>query len=174
MNFRIEDMQQPIAVVRPVYTASGDSCEIITDSGESYYDRRSIRSVRRAMARTRAVDLSAQGTMVTKMLGRRGVLPFYLDNARVYVPFKMRRSITPNDYCYGYVRLDQVVDLELQDSMPVLRLNNGLGLTISSSPISARQNLEMGRRLARMLKPHPDEEEQLMQAIMVVLAWLKK
>lgn len=173
MKFRTENLREPIAVIRPVYTDNGDGCEIITDNGESFYDPRSMKSVRRALARTQALDLSAQGLMVRHMVSRSGVLPFYLDYSRIYVPFKMRKPLTPNDYCYGYIRLDQAADIEIQNSVPVIRMVCGGFIKVNSTLASARQNLEMGRRLAGMLAPQIDEEERLLQAIRLILAWLK-
>lgn len=174
MEVKTEILREPVAVIRPVYTDSGDGCEIMTDTGEIFNDRRSIKSVRRALARVHALDLPAQGAIVADLLGRRGVLPFYLDDSRVYIPFKMRKPVTPNDYSYGYVRLDQIKGVELIQGIPFINWGNEGCLEIASSLASARQNLEMGRRLAGMLKPQADEEELVLQAVRIILNWLKK
>ncbi|MGE5390110.1 MAG: hypothetical protein ACM3PE_03510 [Deltaproteobacteria bacterium] len=47
MDIKIENLRQLPAVIRPVYTDSGDGCEIITDNGESFYDPRGMKSVKR-------------------------------------------------------------------------------------------------------------------------------
>jgi len=174
MNMKIEAIREGIAVLKPLYNDQGDICEIITESGESFHDRRSIKSVRRALARNQALDFAAQGAIVSRMLGRGGILPFYLDNSRIYVPFNMRKPLAANDYCYGYVRLDQITDIEKCQDIPHIRLSNGRLLQLNSTLSGARQNLEMGRRLAGMLGSAADEEELLLQAVKVILAWLKK
>jgi len=173
MNIKIENLREPVAAIRPVYTDRGDGCQIITDYGGSYYDCRSIKAVKRALARSHGMDLTAQGKLVADRIGRSGILPFYLDNSRLFIPFKMRKPRAEGDHSYGYVRLDQAADIELGSGMPCIRLACGELLELNSSLITARHNLELGRRLAGMLKPPADEEELIVQAIRVILAWLK-
>lgn len=174
MGFKIEKLRQPIAVMRPVYTQNGDACEVITDNGESHFDLRSIKSVKRALARSYALDLKANNVMVSEMLGQGGVLPFYLDKGKIYTPFKMRRPLASGDYCYGYVRQDQVDDIIIQTSTPYISLKNGSVLELFSSLAAARHNLEAGRRLSLLLAPPADEEQMVIEAIKTVLAWLRK
>lgn len=174
MSFKIEKLSQPIAVIRPVYTQNGDGCEVITDNGESHYDLRSIKSVKKALARSYALDLKASNVMVSEMLGQGGILPFYLDKGKIYTPFKMRRPLAQGDYCYGYVRQDQVDDIKILKSTPCISLQNGRVLELFSSLAAARHNLEAGRRLSQLLAPPVDEEQILIEAIKTVLAWLRK
>lgn len=173
MKCKVENIHKPIAVIRPVYSENGDGCEIITDHGESCYDGRSIKSVKRALARVHSLDLKAQSDVVARMLGRGGVLPFYLDKGMIYIPFKMRRPLAPGDYCYGYVRQDQVADIGYEQSTPRTILKNGRVLELTCTLAGARQNLEAGRRLALLLTPPVDEEEMVIKAIKMILDWLK-
>jgi len=174
MSCKVESIHKPIAVIRPVYSENGDGCEIITDHGESYYDRRSIKSVKKALARAHSLDLKAQSATVARMLGRGGVLPFYLDKGMIYVPFKMRRALASGDYCYGYVRQDQLVDISTRENTPCISLQNGRVLELVSTLAGARLNLEAARRLTILLTPPVDEEERVIQAIKMILEWLKK
>lgn len=174
MYARIETLREEVAAIRPVYSNTGDNSEVITISGTVYWDRRSIKSMRRAFARSHALDLSAQSAAVGKILGRSGILPFYLDSSRIFIPFKMRKPLAANDYCYGYVRMDGIDRVESRGGIPVLVLCNGIEIEITSSLASARQNLDLGRRLHEALSPPPDEDELMLQAVRVILAWLKK
>lgn len=108
------------------------------------------------------------------MLGCRGVLPFYLDNRTIYIPFKMRRPLAPGDHCYGYVRQDQAADIVIKQSAPFIRISNGSSFELACTLSGARQNLEAGRRLAALLAPKADEEELVIEAIRRILAWLRK
>lgn len=172
-HMKVEQLRDNIIALRPVYTDEGNSTEIYLHKGTQFVDRRGIKSVITALARSYAIDLSAQRKNMQDKLTRKGLMPFYLDNKRVFVPMKMRKAVSKNDMVYGYVDVSCIGDVKLQGNRDCrLWLNDGRKMEILSSKAAAVQSQYLGQNLLEFLQtektPDPAENAVVVAATQMV------
>ncbi len=139
-------------------------------------DRRSIRSLKKALARLYAIDLLAQGEQVAKLVDRQTVLPFYLQPERVFVPLKMRTPMYPNDRSCGYVDVNYIETVSTENGKVRLFLKDGRSLELFCTPATAAQTICIGQRLSSCLQPIKrtvNEADVIVQAALLVLKRLE-
>lgn len=170
-----------IIIFRPVYSNSGSCTELILDDGTSGLYHRSIDHVRASLARKRAVDLEAQGQILSDFLNRRPPLPFMLPEpnkpkgGRIFVPLKMRKPRIARDRAYGYVDLDYINRLEAANNYAILHLVNGQAFELFTSLTAARAGVSLGREAAAyFLSSEPSEDEQIIQVVRRLLGRLSR
>ena len=143
MGYALSALPVPI-LLRPVYTDTGSSTELLYAGCAPVYNNRSVDSIRSLLAREYAVDLKAQSRKIARDFKRCSPLPFFLpeparqDGGRVFVPFKMRRPKVPRDRVYGYIDLDQVDHLEPAANNCIIYLANGSAVELFCSTATAR------------------------------------
>ena len=173
---RVEDLRDSVIGLRPVYFEGGNSTEIFVDSAEVFLDKRIISSVMRALARSYAMDLTAQRKLLKERLSRKAVLPFYLDEKRVFVPLKMRTGLTPRDSIYGYLDvlyMDEITALEKKTCE--VKLVNNVVLTVLSSRNTIVQSEHLGREVLALLRDGQDDssdETRIIESVRSVLRTL--
>jgi hypothetical protein len=173
MEKKVEEIHGQLMAFYPVYTAEGNMTRLIfnTDGQKlisSSTDPRQVESVKRALARCYAVDLSAQADLLRDKYHRRKLLHFYLTDGRVFVPFKLRESRISGDACYGYIDLDQVARL-VPGREPHVKLKSGDRLTLFSNITTARLAYFMGLEiLSDCVDPHEDADQDLVNALAVL------
>ncbi|MDD3899101.1 MAG: hypothetical protein PHE82_09175 [Syntrophomonadaceae bacterium] len=150
---RAEQVRDDMIGLRPVYSEIGNSTEVILDSGEVFLDKRGLNSVTKALARCYALDLKAQRQNIVQMgLGRRGILPFYIGNDRVFIALKMRNRVTGKDSVYGYVDVSYMGEPEEDDDKNCrVTLSNGVEIQVFSRRMSVISSLHMGKKLLGLL-----------------------
>ncbi len=168
-------------LLRPVYTNTGSSTELQFADSPTVYDNRSVDAVRLALAREYAVDLKAQARKIARDFKRCSPLPFFLpeparkDGGRVFVPFKMRRPRILRDRVYGYADLTYIDRLEPDQRNCRLHLTTGTAVELYCSISTARAALSLGQDIAlRYLRPHPAEDDQIIQAARLLLDRLER
>jgi len=171
---QLEQVKDSIVVLRPIYGPSGDSTELWTVEGMTV-DRRSIRSLKKALARLYAIDLSAQGKKVAEIINRQTVLPFYLQPERVFIPLKMRNAMYPNDRCCGYVDVSYIETISTEKGTVRLLLKDGRFIELLCTPATAAQTICIGQRLSGCLQPckAAGEEDVIVQAAALILQRLR-
>jgi hypothetical protein len=174
MPKQLEQVKNSIVVLRPIYGPWGDSTELWTREGVSV-DRRSIRSIKKALARLYAIDLPAQGEQVTALIERQKVLPFYLQPERIFIPLKMRTARCPNDRCCGYVDVNYIENIGGEKNATKLLLKDGRTLDLFCTSSTAAQTICIGQKLSSNLQPQrdPDDDEVLIKAVLLLLQRLK-
>lgn len=149
-NF-IEEFKEEIIALQPVYIETGNATRIFLREGERM-DPRGIRSVIIALARVYAVDLTAQRNALKTRLNRHGVMPFYLNRERVFVPLKMRKPLAAKDMVYGYVDVRFMGEVAANnDRTCMVSLPGERHITAVSRRSTVLQCQHMGQRLADML-----------------------
>lgn len=161
---KVEQLRDDVVGLRPVYSEGANATEIICANGNVIIDYRRVETVVRVLLRCYAIDLQAQRQIVRNCAGRKSVLPFYLPRKRIFIPLKMRRSISSNDQVYGYVDLNYLGNFTKHDSSSCsVPLSNGLELEILSSKNTALESEAVGKKLEEFLqqedvKPVTDAE----------------
>lgn len=175
MSSQLERIKDSIIVLRPAYGPQGDSTELWTLEGISN-DRRSIRSLKKALARLYAVDLPAQGEQVAKLIDRQTVLPFYLPPGRIFIPLKMRTAICANDRCCGYVDVNFIETIGLKNGRAQLVLKDGRALDLFCTEATAARTICLGYKLSSVLqaRPSPTDEEVIAQAALLILKKIRQ
>ena len=174
MPKQLEQVKNAIVVLRPTYSPWGDSTELWTREGMSV-DRRSIRSIKKALARLYAIDLSAQGEQVADLIERQSVLPFYLQPERIFIPLKMRTARCSNDRCCGYVDVSYIENIGGDKGTTRLLLKDGRTLDLFCTPGTAAQTICMGQKLSSSLQLErtTEDEDVIVKAALLLLQRLK-
>lgn len=177
INGRVEQVRDTVMGLRPIYTEWGNVTELWLTSGDKLVDRRGVKSVVIALARSYALDLRAQRQQLGQFLQRSGVLPFYL-GSRVFVPLKMRKALTANDMVYGYLDSEYIVDIKGGKYRGCLAsLSTGDNLQILSSQATAYQSWSLGLSLRRNLqgdKAIHEDEELIAESVLILCRNLRE
>jgi hypothetical protein len=171
---RVEDYREEVIGLRPVYTETGNATELFLASGKVLLDKRGQKSVIKALARAYAIDLTAQRQALQIRLGCKGMLPFHLDEKRVFVPLKLRRARVENDQVNGYMDVRYIkIEGNKGGGCRVL-LSTGQVLEVLSSIDTANRSKHLGERLLEEMQPVLDlEEEQAVAAARFLVRTLK-
>lgn len=170
---RIEDIHHQLIAFYPIYTDQGNVTRVIYQepgaaATSSFVDQRQVESVKRALARCYAVDLTAQANLLRERYRRRILLHFYLPDGRVFIPFKLRESRITGDASYGYIELDYVARLVPGDKSYV-KLKSGDGLPLFSNITTARLAYFMGLEImADYTGPRQYEDLDFVNALAVL------
>lgn len=174
---RVEQVRDAVIGLRPVYTDQGNATELWLASGEILVDRRGVKSVVTALARSYALDLKAQRQQLGQLLERSMILPFYLGR-RVFVPLKMRKALMDNDMVYGYFDADYIKDIQggrFRECRVLLKTCDEFKAL--SSQATAQKSLHLGLRLLEALKGDTDDtrdEQQVMESVGALYRSLKE
>lgn len=165
----IEKIREQVTGIVPCYETSGDITMIITEHGDSLWERRSLNSVKKALARSYLLDLPEQNRQLRVLFNRRKMLPFYLNPERVFIPIKVRRARIKNDSCYAYIDWRYVKAEANNDTKgTIIGISDRLSLQSLSSHGSVIQNLHRGRQLYELLQHNqgrnPSGEQLLLEA----------
>lgn len=166
---RVEQVREQVGGLRPVYSNIGNSTEIITLEGQTISERRGLKSSIAALARSYAVDLAAQRSMVRTWLDKQTLVPFYVSAERVFIPLKMRQARAGNDETYGYLDIRLMQDIqELARRRCQVILDNGITIEVLSGKATVLQSQHNGQRLLGMLgnidNPANDEDNAVESA----------
>lgn len=157
---RVDDYREKVVGLRPVYTNCGNNTEILLDSGEVLLDERGLKAVQRSLAQSYAIDLNAQRRNLEQRLNKKGVLPFYLSESRVFIALKMRRALADHDMVYGFVDVRYLkIEAEKGKSCRAL-LTSGQAMEILSNPDTANRSKDLGKALLEELQKSADLDEE--------------
>lgn len=161
MKIKAEHYRDEIVLLRPVYSQYGDITELVTAKAKVYVDQRQVKSVVRALARSYALDLVAQRQWIKSRLNRKAILPFCLGGQRVFVPVKMRHSLTRYDASYGYVDVRYISDIrQTGTGSCLLELCNGIDIEVPSRFSTVVKAQYLGNYLLDSLKINYEENEE--------------
>ena len=171
MPMKLEDICDNIIGLVPEYSKTGDGCRLIcrtADDGKmsSYYDSRTIESVKRQLAHCYALDLAAQGRQLQKEYQRTKPLPFYFSDERIFVPFKLRLARVAGDPSYGYIASNFVARvLPANNTRCRIDFINGESLPVFSNITTARLALYFATEIQKnSLRREADPDQELLQA----------
>lgn len=171
---RIDDYREKVVGLRPVYTNLGNNTEILLDSGEVLLDNRGLKAVQKTLAQSYAIDLIAQRRNLEQRLNKKGILPFYLSENRVFVPLKMRRAIADHDIVCGYLDVRYLKIVVEKDKSCRAMLSSGQIIEIVSSLETANRNKDLGKTLLEELQKASDlDEEQAVATARFLIRTLK-
>ncbi|MGE5458928.1 MAG: hypothetical protein ACM3NJ_00600 [Methanobacterium sp.] len=163
---KVELLRDEVIGLRPVYCDMGNCTELLLKNGKVVLDRRVMHSVLKALAASYAVDLKAQRRILQMEINRKGMLPFYLGDGRVFIPLKMRHALTEKDAVYGYVDLAFITEPQKGVGRECrIALSNGLQLQVLSTTATVQGAWHSGLAALDLFKPTGDEDavEALLQ-----------
>ncbi len=174
---KVEQLRDEVIGIRPVYSETGNATDILLKDGRVVRDWRVLNSVVKALTTSYAVDLKAQRRNLREKLGRKGVLPFYLGEGRVFVPLKMRRALTDGDSVYGYIDMSYMGQPQAGTGRECLiPLANGLELQVLSAQSTILGIQNTGQAALSALQPYKGDgdarEEQVVEAARILAVTL--
>ncbi|WP_041427370.1 hypothetical protein [Syntrophomonas wolfei] len=172
---KVEQLRDEVIGIRPVYSETGNATDIILKDGRVVRERRVLNSVVKALAASYAIDLKAQRRNLREKLGRKGVLPFYLGEGRVFVPLKMRQAVTEGDSVYGYIDMSYMGQPRAGTGRECLiPLANGSELQVLSAQSTVLGAQHSGWAALAALEPNKGDgdarQEQVMEAAQILAA----
>ncbi|MBO8159064.1 hypothetical protein [Thermosyntropha sp.] len=148
---RLEKIRDYVIALRPVYTDKGDATEIYLANGEVKVFYSGIKAVRRAFLKNYAVDFFEQQRLLSQEFGKSRLLPFYIDE-RVFIPLKMRKTVSKNDMVNGYVEVGAVRDFKREGRLSCLIcLATGAEIPLTCGEETLIKSFHMGKRLQERL-----------------------
>lgn len=175
MVTRVEDIHDRLVAFYPAYGDIGSITRFVylREPDQECYDDdpRQVESIKRALARCYAVDLSAQARLLRSRFDRQLMLHFYLPDGRVFVPFKLRKRRIKGDAAYGYVDLDRIDRFDPGDP-PGLALKSGTVMPLYSNIKTARLAYLLAMEIRAELIHPPDNFDQDLVNVLSVLRTL--
>lgn len=170
---KVEQFKDEVVGLRPVYSDIGNCTELLLKNGEIVLDRRILASVLKALASSYAVDLKAQRCILRAKVSRKGMLPFYIGDGRVFIPLKFRQARAGKDAVYGYIDLAYLDKPQKADDRGcVIALSNGMQLQVMSPPATVHGARYYGMAVLDLLQPSRQEdalEAMVMQTIRLII-----
>jgi hypothetical protein len=94
----------------PVYlNGMGKYTRILLQNGESYDEKRQVRTILQLFARGNALDMPAARREYGQIVGQKNQLPIPLNQRMVLVPFRVLKAVTPKEGTVGYFVLDKIL-----------------------------------------------------------------
>lgn len=175
MDFvKVEEVKDEFIVLRPVYADGANATEIWLETGEVLVDRRGLRGVVKAVSRYFMIDVSAQKEKIAEMLQCGGIIPFYINEKRIFVPLKMRKALSSNDMVHGYVNLAWLGKIESAGGKRCRAiLNNDMEIELFSSRMTAIGSQNNGQRVREMLEQAEanSEEKQVLNSVRYLIGF---
>ena len=176
---KLEEVSGDVAGMVPHYSETGDTCVVIcrnekNENTYSFFEPRSVETVKRHLARCYALDLGAQSLELRRDYQRSAPLPFYLYDGRIFVPFKLRMPRVAGDPSYGYIELGLISRI-LPDKNSQCRIicTDGSSLPVFSQINTARLALCFGVEIQKNTNHHlPDHTRELRQAFRTLRRYL--
>ena len=154
----MENIRDEIIGMRPIYTELGNETQLYLREGE-VIDGRGLQAVKRALMHSYEIDQCAQRQHMADRLNRQGILPFYLNKQRVFVPLKMRRAVAARDSVYGYIDLREIGQVQPDGKNACrLYLQDGRQIPILSHEKTVSHIKEKGFSLLESLQDKPDSD----------------
>lgn len=148
---RLEKIRDEIIALRPVYTDRGDAAEVYLKNGEVKVLDAGIRTVRRVFLKNYAVDFAEQQRLLAEEFGKSRLLPFYIDE-RVFIPLKMRKTVSKNDMVNGYVEVGAIRDFRGEGSLSCrILLITGAEIMLTCGEETVIKSFHTGKRLQERL-----------------------
>lgn len=143
---KVEDFLEGLAAIEPVYHQDwGDACYVHLGSGKAILDKRSIRGVKHALVKIKALNQVYLRRLCGEELGRQLNLPIPLSAGLVLVPLKMRQPVTGNDSAYGLINLPAVRKVvSAADGGSMIILDSGHCLKVLASRETSLTHLGEG------------------------------
>ena len=171
---KVEDYREQVIGLRPVYTDIGNSTEVFLVSGEVLLDKRGLKSVIKSLVKAYAIDLKSQRQDLELRLKRKGPLPFYLNQERIFIPLKMRRAVTDNDRVNGYIDVRHLKIEGRKDGSCTALISTGQVIEVFNNIDSAIKSKEIGKFLLEEMQIAVDiDEKQAVAATLFLINTLK-
>jgi hypothetical protein len=130
----------------PVYTAEGEATQLWLRGGEHLTLPISVRSALRRFWKHYSFDWASYRHQYGVALNRRNLLPWPGDVWRTFAPAKLRQPRVPSDPAYGYVAVEQVVEVLPANSLDragcYLLLQDGRRLPVYLEPREMHRHLQ--------------------------------
>ena len=170
---KIENVHKSIILLQPLYHNGANATELILGGGnppDSYIDRRTISSVKKALARSYAVDLAAQADILRRDFDRHPPLPFFLPDNRVFIPLKMRIPRVRRDSAYGFVDVNHIRGCRRCAGSTEISLSTGARVKIFSSLSTVQTNIYLGWQIRQnSRRAEKSEEETVLEAARIII-----
>jgi len=175
LNLPWPEIMNQLAYIRPVYLPEGDVTEVADARGNTYVDKRNIRSVKRAICRHFALDYLALRKIYREQWGS-GIAPLVLAPGYVLVAVKTRSARCDGDPCYGFINIMMVsaVEKSVQEGTRAeVRLKNSLAVSCVNGVQTIKNAINKAKSLEN--KFYPEEKQrtaglaELFQCILNIL-----
>lgn len=132
---RVEECLGVLEAVEPTYHPQyGDACYLHLNDGQVLLERRSMRGVKDALLRMKALDPVYLRRLCGEQLGRHLSMPLPLSAGVTLAALKMRQPVCSNDTAYGLVNLSAVCKVvRAVDGNALVHLHSGRCLKITAS-----------------------------------------
>ncbi len=123
-------MYEDYCAVLPHYDENGGNCTLIykTD-GKKKIDRRRVATVMDHLYDLDLISLDRQMSLLRAYFGKKKFLPYIFKEHIIFIAIKIREPIGKNDGAYGYIRIDEILEVQKGE----LSMKSGLKLPIKES-----------------------------------------
>lgn len=177
-KLQLEAKRDEVIGIIPIYTDRGDNTLVLLQTGGVIEENRTIKTVKANLARTYAIDFSAQRQLIREALHRQGPLPFYI-GARIFIHLKMRKPLAKKDSVYGYIDMNYIKIIEplTSELSCQVSLTTGHTYRIYSTYSTAIKSKECGERLLDYLaleNQNNDKPEEAFTSVISLVNSLKE
>ena len=161
----MDENYEQLAALVPCYGPSGDTTLLISRTGETCTQEKSLSSVLRRLLRQKAIDLPSL-RLRTAIPGRRPVLqPLPLSPGLLLCPLKLRLPKIPGDNCTGYVNVHAVEKISSLNEAPYrsqIHFSCGRRLPVIWTSNTVNRHLYTARLCQQRFTPQPQNLPDLL------------
>ncbi len=137
-----ELVSKEIIAIIPLYIdIEGNSTKVITNRQDEEYIYKSIKTFITLLAKYFMIDLNSSRQYYGRIIGSTNIVPLPFDKDNIFVPFKVRKSISKNDGSFGYFNIGFIKDIVEKNSKVFISLEKGYCIEVLQGAETARKNL---------------------------------
>lgn len=137
-----ELVSKEIIAIIPLYIdIEGNSTKVITNRQDEEYIYKSIKTFITLLAKYFMIDLNSSRKYYGRIIGSTNIVPLPFDKDNIFVPLKVRKSISKNDGSFGYFNIGFIKDIVEKNSKIFISLEKGHCIEVLQGVETARKNL---------------------------------
>lgn len=135
--------REPIAFI-PLYDKTGANVtKILFSNGDIEIAPYPLKNYINRFLAHYHLDKKSMSYWVNNIIGVKNSAPLIINDTFAFIPVLMRRAISPNDGCTGYVRLNAIQSI----GKYTLKLSNGTVLEVLISPDCVQRKVRQTRNM---------------------------
>ncbi|MTI70055.1 MAG: hypothetical protein FH751_07370 [Firmicutes bacterium] len=140
----------------PIYTKEGRyQTKVITRDLEVIFLRKNIRQALKEMATYFKIDFATTKGYATYILGRKQSISIPFDRENVYVPIKVKKPKTSNDYTLGFFHLNYLNVIKINEKEVYLILKEDIKIKSYMIYETVKRNIREGEIIKRHFQKYP-------------------
>ncbi|WP_026895475.1 competence protein ComK [Clostridiisalibacter paucivorans] len=139
-----------MAIVPEYVKNKGNAMLVITKNSSPVYIYRRLVTVLRWIGKYFFIDISAAKRFSRDVLGHSNIVPIPFNIKNIFIPLKVRSTLSKNDSAFGYFNMSYIKDIKKQGEQVFVSLDNDIDIQIIQRYETAKRHFNDGEIIQRI------------------------